>query len=459
MKTGVISLTREQHKILDTINKANAGYLTVREAAESLGLSERQTQRLKKEVKLDGPAALIHKNTLRKPPHALSSAIKEEILNLIASPMFQKVNFKHFQEILDTKYHITISYSALYRLLTGEGIKSPKTKRRFKPHRRRKRRAQAGILLQVDATPFPWFDDGVSYALHGAIDDATGQVTGLYLCKNECLLGYFEMLRRTVLTYGVPAAIYADRHTIFRSPNEDKRKMIDAPPDLAAHQTQFGRALSALSIQLIAARSPQAKGRVERLWQTLQSRLPVEFAMRDIHDVAAANDFLSSYIFHFNSEFAVEPSDSDSAFLPLEDSLNLDYILCVKEDRVMDHGYTLSYHGKTFKLVDSGYLSWLPPKARLSVLCSPRIGVKATYKNMVFDTTPMPKVNRPAKPVLPQKRDPAITVPGEPWTPKTGLPWRPGLPSYTESLEILDEIFSKPYTGRAGTYGRGVGQV
>ena len=447
MKTGVISLTREQHDRLDTINKANAGFITVREAVEKLGLSERQIQRLKKEVREKGPAALIHENTSRIPVHALSEKTKENILRIREKPGYKDSNFKHFQELLETGHGIVISYSALYRLLRTEGIKSPKKRRRFKPHRRRKRREQAGSLIQVDASPYDWLNIGKNLNLHGAIDDATGQITGLYLCKNECMLGYFEVMRRMISIFGVPDSIYADRHTIFRSPNEDKAKDIDAPPGIKVNETQLGRAMSELGVQIITARSAQAKGRIERLWQTLQSRLPVEFEIHDIKDIDTANAFLGNYIFALNSEFAVEPQDCESAFLPLEEGKTLDHIFCVKEERTLDNGQVFSYKGKRFQIVDSPYANWIPTKAKIIVMASPYIGIMAVYKNYVFETKPAPekkpaeKTKQPKAPVM----DPSIYRSEFAWKPKDGLPWKPGLSSYKESLEIIHEIFTRPY--------------
>jgi transposase len=446
MTTGVISLTREQHDRLDTINKANAGFLTVQEAAEKLSISERQVQRLKKEVKENGPAALIHKNTNRTPAHALSDELKEKILKIRKKPGYKDANFNHFRELLAVYHEIEISYDALYRLLTSDGQKSPKKRRRFKKHRRRKRREQAGSLVQIDASPYDWLGIGIMLSLHGTIDDATGQVTGLYLCKNECMLGYHEIMRRMIGVFGVPESIYADRHTIFRSPNADKAKAADSPPDIKANETQFGRAMTELRINIIAARSAQAKGRIERLWETLQSRLPVEFEIRGIRDIETANAFLADYIFAYNSEFAVEPEDRDSAFLPLEDGQILDHILCIKETRTLDNGQEFSYDGKRFQIVKSEYTNWLPPKGKITVMVSPIIGVKAAYKNMVFDTTLKKKEKTPAKAKEPKPADdPSVYRSEHAWNPKEGLLWQPGQPTYSEIFEIVQEIFQKPF--------------
>jgi transposase len=449
MKTGVISLTREQHDRLDTINKANAGFITVKEAAERLGISERQIQRLKKEVGDKGPAALIHKNTNRKPAHSMTDELKAKILEIRKKPGYKEANYNHFLELLDVRHQIKISYSALHRLLTADGQNSPKKRRRFKKHRRRKRREQAGELVQIDASPYDWLSIGRKLEMHGCIDDATGQTTGLYLCKNECMLGYHEVMRRTVGVFGVPDSIYADRHTIFRSPNADKAKAVDAPPDMKVNETQFGRAMTELGVKIIAARSPQAKGRIERLWETLQSRLPVEFEIAGIKDIDAANAFLSSYIFAYNSEFAVEPEDGESAFLPLEDGQDLNHILCVKETRKLDSSQVFSYDGKKFQIEKSAYSNWIPPKAEITVMISPYIGIKAAYKNMVFETQPY-KDSKKQKTVTKETAekpavDPSIYRSANAWDPPDGMQWQPGLPTYWEVFEIVQGIFEKPY--------------
>jgi transposase len=440
----------KQHRQLDIINQANAGFLTVREAGELLGLSERQVQRLKKEVRINGPAAVINKKTFQKPKHALSEELKKRILEIRQKPGYVKSNFKHFQELLETNHHITISYSALYRLLREVDIISPKKRRRFKPHRRRKRRSQAGTLVQMDASSYDWLATGERYSLHGAIDDATGQVTGLFLCKNECMLGYHEIMRRMVTIFGIPEAIYADRHIIFRSPNADKARAEDTPLNVKAHDTQFGRALNELHIAIIAARSPMAKGRIERLWETLQSRLPVELEVNGIQDIDAANEFLATYIFAFNSEFAIEPSDVDSAFLPLDDEVNLDYILCIKETRTLDHGQVFSFQGKRFQIEKAPYSEYIPPKAKITIMVSPHIGVMVSYLSYVFSTKPAPI--RSASTVKKPKvaNDKALFRPPGRWEAQSGLPWQPGLPPYSEVMEIIWDIFHRPYSKTKG---------
>jgi hypothetical protein len=332
-------------------------------------------------MKEEGETTLIHKNTGRKPSHALSDEQKEQILTIRKGEQYKKCNHQHFQELLEREHGIKISYSALYGLLKSAGINSPKKKRKVVKHRRRKRKARMGELLQLDATPFEWFGGDKKFALHGSIDDATGQLTGLYMTENECLQGYFSIMRQTVLIFGVPLSAYSDKHTIFRSPLTEKKIEAGEEPNL----TQFGRAMDELGINLIHAHSPQAKGRVERLWETLQSRLPVEFKLRGITTIEEANRFLSEeYIHLFNNRFSVE-AEEESIFINYIHSESIDNILCVKETRKTDNAGSFSFKGQRFKVLDEGY-PLIPAKAEIEVLITLRDSIRVRYKDRVYGT-------------------------------------------------------------------------
>jgi len=302
-----------------------------------------------------------------------------------------------FQELLERQEDIKISYSALYSTLTQATIQSPKKRRLFKPHRRRKRKQQAGLLIQMDATPFEWFGGPEKFSLHGAIDDATGQVVGLYLTKNECLHGYFEVTRQMLLSHGIPASAYADRHAIFLSQNAGKLSVEDQLAGKMVNDTQFGRAMKELGVTLIPARSPQAKGCVERLWETLQSRLPVEFAIAKITGIDQANAFLTSYISAFNEHFSVEPTNAETAFRSLDHHIHLDTVLCIKMKRVVDAGCVFSFYNRHFALSSTKKSLLPPPKSPISVLISPRIGIKAQYNGTIFEVLPYIKPAKTAK--------------------------------------------------------------
>lgn len=376
----------------------NDSNFTNAEAAEAMGLSKRQVIRLKGEYKKQGIDALVHKNIGRAPIHAFSEEQRQKIIDLKNSKIFEKANFCHFREILAReKYDIHISYSSLHSILTSAGIKSPKKRRPAKKHRRRKRKAREGIMLQMDASPFDWLNDGQGYSIHGAIDDATGKVVALYMCKEECLQGYFEVMRTVIAGNGIPVSLYADRHAIFISPKDGKLTIEEQLEGVVVNDTQFGRAVKQLGITLIKARSAQAKGRVERLWETLQSRLPIEFALADITTVDAANVFLAGYINEYNTLFAVEAEDSEKAYREISPALNPDNILCTIEKRTFDNGGVFSFYNRTFKIVADKPDRILPHKGNINVLVSPVFGVRACFAGVVYDVVPFIKPEKAAK--------------------------------------------------------------
>jgi len=440
-------MSQKQLNRYNIISMAIEGKLTIKEAAERLNLSKRQIIRLKKGVKEEGAAFLIHKNTGRKPSHAISDEVKNQIIALKKSDKYKDANFLHFKELIETHENIKISYSALYSILTKAGIKSPKKRRKPKDHHRRKRRAQEGSLIQMDATPFEWFGGNEKFSLHGAIDDATGKIVGLYLCKNECLHGYFEVTRQILKNHGIPLSIYADRHSIFRSPKADKLSIEEQLEGKIVNDTQFGRAMNELGITLIPARSPQAKGRIERLWDTLQSRLPVEFKIAGIKTIEDANAFLVEYINKFNQKFAVEPANTESAYRQIPENICIDHILCVKQIRTVDSGSVFSFYNKHFQVVYNGQLAPIPARKKVTVLISPVFGVKAEYKNIVYDVIPFIKPKKKSNKNT-QNKAKKVYKPSDDHYFKYGhTKWKKVTfeESDQEILAILQDIFLRKY--------------
>lgn len=384
MKEGRITLTQKQLKRLKVMNAYIDGNIDRKRASELLSLSERQISRLKKGLIIDGETFLIHKNTGRKPSHAIPSELKEKILEIYFFAEYKKINFLHFKEVLAEDYDICISYTALSSILKSAGNKSPKSKKAKRRRNRRKRRDCPGELIQIDATPYDWFSDGRMLALHGAIDDATGNVVGLYICDNECLNGYFETMRQCVLNHGVPQSIYSDKHAIFRSPKTGHLTVEEIIAGKSVNLTQFGRSMHDMGVDIIFAKTPWAKGRIERLWDTLQSRLPVEFAKRGIKTIEEANRFLKDeYLTRYNRKFAVE-SEGESIFVPLRSDIDIDTILCIKKIRKTDASSCFSFKNRTFKIDTKGY-PLVPAKKEIEVLLGPRIGMKVLYKDQVFE--------------------------------------------------------------------------
>jgi len=435
---GKILMSRQQLKRAHVLRSFNEQAISRKAAAMALDLSERQITRLAKGMKENGENALIHKNTGQVPHNAISTDEKKRILEIRSEEIYKLCNISHFMDILRREHGIKITYSPLYKLLNEAGIKSPKKHRKTKKHRRRKRKASAGEMLQLDATPFDWFGLGEMKALHGAIDDATGKITGLHLEENECLNGYFEVMKHTILTFGVPLSAYSDKHTIFRSPLTAIKEDLGEEANL----TQFGRALDELGINIIYANSPQAKGRIERLWETLQSRLPVEFALRGIKTIEEANKFLTEeYIPVFNEQFGVT-AESAPIFVPLMESTDLDSILCIKESRKTDSASVFSFKHKTFKVLDEGY-PLIPAKSTIEVLISVKNAVKVRYKGRIFETVlfdkPTKTVTKPPTIRKEKSQTKPLLLHG---TDEWRKVWH--YESYADSLEFIYGLFFKP---------------
>ena len=385
-------LKQEEIKRATLIEACIKGQCTVKQVATALGLSERRVKQIKKEVKENGVKSIGHGNRGRKPKNTIPDETRKRILELRCSYEYEISNFKHFQELLKERENIDISYSALYNILRNAGIKSPKKHRKTKLHHRRKRKECEGMMLQADGTPFDWFGDGQRYSLHGFIDDATGKITGLYMCKNECLLGYLEVLRQTLENYGIPISLYPDKYSVFFPPKK-VNDHITIEEQLNGREkgiTQFGRIVEELGIDMFPANSPQAKGRIERLWETLQSRLVTEFRIHNIKTIEDANSFLAQYIQEYNSKFAIEASGKKSVFLKLPKRYNLDELLSVRFERTIDNAGVFSIKNSKFQITDRN----LPPKTKVQIYLSQKIGMRVKSNNKIYDVQPLELISK-----------------------------------------------------------------
>jgi len=433
-------MNQKEIKKYQVINLVISKVKTIEDAAEELNLSTRQVKRLKKGVMEQGVNAVIHKNREKQPARTFQDDFKQNIVSLKLSDKYLEANFQHFKELLEEHENIKISYSALHTLLTENNIKSPKKRRKKKVHNRRNRKPCAGDLIQIDASPDRWFNNE-EFSLHGSIDDATGQITGLYFTKNESLLGYFKVMEQTINNFGIPTCIYADRHSIFRSPIADQISIQDQLNGKTANKTQFGRAMEELKVTIIPARSPQAKGRIERLWQTLQSRLKIELKVRNITTVEKANEFLAEFIPRYNKQFAVEPKNNTDMFRPLPENINLDHVLCIKFGRVTDNGGIISLKSKKFLIVTNDI--YVAPKTKLDILISHKFELKAKYKEHIFE---MVRFISPQK----QKKEAVNNPKSKAHVPDDEHPFKYGnftpvnpYEGYGEMLNMLKDIFLK----------------
>lgn len=396
--------------------------MTIREAARVLSLSERQVKRLKVGVEKNGVAFLAHKNRGRKPKHAIPDELRRKVVSL-ATHDYRGANYSFLTELLAEYEDIHLSVSSVTRILRSAGVKSPRKRRPPKAHRTRPRRPQFGQLLQIDGSPFAWLEDrGPNLCLQAAIDDATGQVVGATFRLHEDLQGYFEVMRQVVSNYGVPLAIYSDRHTIFVPPPGASPTIEQELEGLKVARTQFGRALDELQIALIPARSPQAKGRVERLWQTLQGRLFIYLRRAGASTLEEANSVLTALMAKHNGRFAVQAQDPDSAFRPAPDLEALDQIFCLKEQRTISQGSTFTYRRHVYQVVNENGNVPVRPGARLDVHVHADGSLNVSYQGRLYQVQELLQPSKaPQPPSAPPEKRAGIASPRK---PAQDHPWR-----------------------------------
>ncbi|MGI6660096.1 MAG: helix-turn-helix domain-containing protein [Bacillota bacterium] len=223
MRGEHFSLSAKEARRVYVMEQVLDGKLTVKLAAELLGLSERQVKRLKKGMKEKGVAALMHGNRGRTPKHTISEDIRDMVATL-AQDLYKDASAQHISELLAEYQDIHISARSVRRILKERGVPNPHSRKQSRRRRKSRDRApKPGMLVQMDASPFEWIEDrGPKCNLHGAIDDATGKILGLHFRPQEDLRGYLELLKYMVTHYGIPRALYTDGHTIFFSPKKDK---------------------------------------------------------------------------------------------------------------------------------------------------------------------------------------------------------------------------------------------
>lgn len=342
---GRIVLSKLEQRRVTVLNHLASGALVNSQAARLLGISVRQLQRLHRVYVEHGVAGLAHGNRGRAAHNAVDSRTAARIVEL-ARTTYQGFNHQHLTEMLAEKHDILLSRPTVRRILLAAGIASPRHRRAPKHRRRRDRYPREGMLLQLDASRHDWLEGRGPYlTLVGGIDDATGKVPWACFREQEDAQGYFIVMRETVSRYGIPMAVYADRHSIFYQAKEKSLEKLSLEEQLAAQRepTQFGRLLSELGVQLIHALSPQAKGRIERLWGTFQDRLASELRLARAGNAEQANEVLRSYLPRHNRRFAVRAQESEKAWVRFGSGHNLDEVFCFKYRRAVLNDNTVRF--------------------------------------------------------------------------------------------------------------------
>jgi len=337
----------KEQKRLKVMTELDAGRVKAREAAAVLGLSIRQVRRLVAAYRKEGAAGLAHGNRGRPSVHRLSDQVRDQMIELARGP-YHDYNDVHFTENLAEKHAIVVSRSTVRRLRRSIGQGSPRKRRSPRHRSRRERYPLPGMLLQLDGSQHKWLEDrGPGLVLIAAIDDATNEVPRALFRHQEDAAGYFELIRAISQSHGLPSAVYTDRHTIFHSP---AKPTIQQQLSGELPRSQFGRLMHELAVESIAARSPQAKGRVERLFGTLQDRLVKELREAEASTLEQANRVLSSYLPSFNARFAIPAPSAGSAYRPWPSNLDADHLFSFKHQRTVASDNTISFDGNRLQI-------------------------------------------------------------------------------------------------------------
>lgn len=350
-------MSRKEVSRAGLLKAACAGRVTNAQAAGALGLTVRQFQRLKKRFRAEGPGGLVHRSRRRASPRRLSGEVRVQIGQLLQTT-YSGFNDCHLADMLrddPAAPALHVSRATIRRIRRELGVPAKRRRRRSQGRHRRAPAAAMGALIQVDASPFAWLEQrGPALTLVGAIDDATGMIVGLTFRPTEDLHGYTAVLQQICTTYGLPLALYGDGINILV--RNDAHWTLDEQLDGVQAPTHFGRMLQELAIGYIHARSPQAKGRIERLWQTLQDRLVSELRLHQITTLEAANAFLPTFIARFNQRFARPAAAGTAVWRRVPDDLDL--VLGCRYTRVVGHDHTVRIGGRRIQIPRDRTRSW-----------------------------------------------------------------------------------------------------
>lgn len=325
---------------LEALTNIRSRVLTQAQAAVRLRISERQVRRLWRRFVADGAAGVVSRQRGRPSNNRVSDELVDRALAIVAQ-RYADFGPTFANEKLRELHAISIGTETLRQAMIRAGLWVPKVKRRKKIHPPRERRPQFGELIQIDGSPHDWFEGRAPRcSLIVFIDDATSRLINLRFVPVETTWAYMHTLRSAIERYGRPRALYSDKHSIFLAPNGLRSQA----------QTQFGRALEELDIELICANSPQAKGRVERANSTLQRRLIRELRLENISTMTAANGYLPEFIEKHNARFACEPASPIDAHRDL-DALDLHAILAIKKHKRLSKDRTIQINREVY-LVD-----------------------------------------------------------------------------------------------------------
>lgn len=339
-------MSQEEAKRGQILELLKVHKITPKQASSQLGVSQRQVRRLAKRYQTEGLEGLISKKRGKPSNRRLDDLVRGEVTRLVGT-LYPDFGPTLAHEKLTELHDMSLSVESTRQLMIQAGYWKPRRGNRVSHHPMRERRQRFGELIQIDGSPHDWFEGrGDRCTLLVFIDDATGNLTQLRFVTTETTLGYLQVLHDHIKKFGVPVALYSDKHSIFRINAKD------ADPDA---ETQFSRAAKELGIECIHAHSPQAKGRVERANQTLQDRLVKEMRLAGISDMESANAWLPGYITGYNRRFSVEPKDTSDAHLAYSGTpVSLVRTLSVQTKRTLSKNLSCQYENQLIQVKTTG---------------------------------------------------------------------------------------------------------
>ena len=333
----IIAMSIKEIERLKIITDVIEKKITRKKAALRLNLSSRQIRRLIKRFKAEGASGLTNKHRNSVSNRKLPDEVKSEVLSLYKTK-YSDFGPTFFCEKLFELHQITLSKETARKWLLEEGLWQRERKTKVRKQLRERKHC-FGEMLQLDGSHHDWFEKRRDKAvIMSFIDDATGMIFARFY-EYEGTIPAMDLLKRYIEKYGLPMSIYSDRHTTYKSTDKNKEAL-----------SQFERALGELGIELIHAHTPQAKGRIERSFGTLQDRLVKEIRLMNISDIESANSFLEEYLPVFNSKFNVIPLDNTDVNVKIGSEVNLDSFLCIKKQRVVKNDNTISHNTKIYQL-------------------------------------------------------------------------------------------------------------
>lgn len=390
---GEIKMSKKEINRISILEKAVNFKMTNQEGADALGITKRQFRTVKSRYREEGAQGIVHKSRGKPSNRSISQELKTYAINVV------KERYRDFgptlaHEKLVEKHGIGFSVETLRQEMIKEGVWKLKTKKKMNTHPLRERRECEGELVQTDGSPHDWFEGRAPECdLLVYMDDATGKLLWLKFVESESTRSYFEATQEYLERHGRPLSFYVDKHSVFRV---NTTKVCSASTKESNGETQFGRAMSELDIELIFANSAQAKGRVERANQTLQDRLVKEMRLLGINSMEEGNKYLPEFMEKFNKRFAVVPKDKLNVHRPILKEQNLGEILCFKETRVISKNLAIQYKNKMYQInLEPGY-EYTMRRAKVTVIEKINGEIRVEYRGKRLDCSVI-KVTKPAE--------------------------------------------------------------